>query len=210
LLLRPELVSEPLVKILARTKCQSVSIGVESGSQRVRFDLMNRKYSNERLVEVADRLHAAGIKFRTYNMVGLPGESEDEMWETIDVNVRMKANYPKCAIFSPMPGTELTAEAMKLGHLDSHFSYDDVPFTTLSKSILKNVDNARIQNVMYFFQTAVRFPWLRKPLRRLTHWQPNFVFRWWFFLVYAWLHRKLEGRRLLSYLCFVFANRKQL
>ena len=210
LLLRPEYATEPLVDILARHQCHSVAIGVESGSERVRSQLLNRKYSNQYLIEVADRLHRAGIKFRTYNMVGLPGETEEEMWETIDINVRMKADYPRCAIFSPMPGTKLTDKAIAEGYLDPAFSFDDVPFTILSKSILKNVDTVRIQNTMYLFQTAVRWPWLRKPLRWLTRWKHNGIMRWWFYLVYAWLHRKSEDRHFFSYLRYVFVNRKQL
>lgn len=51
LLLRPEYATEPLVDILARHQCHSVAIGVESGSERVRSQLLNRKYSNQYLID---------------------------------------------------------------------------------------------------------------------------------------------------------------
>ena len=210
LLLRPEFVSERLVQLLAEHKCHSVAIGVESGSERVRREILNRRHSNELLIKIAGQLHAAGIKFRTYNMIGLPGETEDEMWETVDINVRMKADYPRCAIFSPMPGTKLTQKAIAEGYLDADFGYDDIPFSILSSTVLHKVDHNQVKNLLHFFQTAVLFPGLRRVLRRLTHWRPNLFFRAWFYLLYAHLHRKSEGRRMLSYVSFLFANRKQL
>jgi len=208
LLLRPEYVSEKLVAILAQHKCHAVAIGVESGSERVRREVLNRKYPNKLLYEVADRLHGAGIKFRTYNMIGLPTETEDEMWETIDVNIRMKADYPKCSVFIPLPGTKLTQMALDLGQLDPSFDYNTVPISVLSPSVLKNVDGDLILNTMYLFQTAIRFPMLRSVMRRMTHMKPNMVFRYWFYALYAMLHRKSENRRLLPYIRYVFANRK--
>jgi radical SAM superfamily enzyme YgiQ (UPF0313 family) len=206
-LLRPELATENVISTLAEYNCYCVAIGVESGSERVRKDILNRNYSNELLFSVAERLHKYGIPFRTYNMLGLLSETEQEIWDTININIKMKADFPRAAIFTPMPGTRMTAQAIKKGYLDFDFSYDDIPKTILEKTVLKNVDADKIKNYMYFFQTAVLFPKAGKLISKLVNYRPNIFYKIWFYFVYVYLHRKSEGRSLFSYIKYVLANR---
>lgn len=208
LLLRPELAKPEVIDVIKRHHCHSVAIGVESGSERVRKEVLNRHYSNTLLLEIADNLHRSGIKFRTYNMIGLPTETEDEMWETIELNIRMKTDFPRGAIFSPMPKTKITQMAIDKGYLDQGFSFDDVPKTILSHSILKKVDHNRLKNTLYFFQAAIVFPRLKSILKALIgNTKPNVIYLAWFYFIYIYLHKKSEGRKWLSYIQYLFANR---
>ena len=207
LLLRPELVKDEVIRIIKKYKCHSVAIGVESGSERVRKEVMNRNYSNRLLLDIAAKLHAAGIRFRTYNMIGLPTETEEELWETIDLNIKMGTDYPRAAIFTPFPGTKMTDIAMEKGYIDPDFSFDDVPATILSHTVLKNVDGDRLKNTLYFFQTAVVFPGLKNTIKKLVYAvKPNIIFKAWFYFMYAYLHRKSEGRNPIQYVQYVMAN----
>jgi radical SAM superfamily enzyme YgiQ (UPF0313 family) len=208
LFLRPELITEKVVSTLSKHNCCMVAFGVESGSERVRKDLLNRRYSNDLLVKAANLLHAAHIPFRTYNIIGLLSETEDEIWETININVVMKTAYPRAAIFSPMPGTKLTEVAIEQGYLGTGFSFDDLPNTILEKSILEGVDSDMIKNYLHFFQTAVIFPKLHGLIRRLVRVKPNPVFKAWFYFMYTHLHRKSEKRSIVSYIRYVYANRR--
>lgn len=210
LLLRPELATDRCIEILAKHRCHSVAIGVESGSERVRREMLNRSYSNKELLSVASRLHARGIRFRTYNMIGLPSETEAEIWETIHLNIRMGADFPRGAIFTPMPNTRLAEIAKERNYLGADFECGQIPATILSNTILKGGDSARIQNLLYFFQTAILFPRCEPLIRRLLRIPPNRFFRTWFYLVYAYLHRKSEGRAFTSYLRYLFYNRKHV
>ncbi len=208
-LLRPEMITGNMVSILAKHRCHMVAIGVESGSPRVRKELLGRMYTNDTLLQAAKRLHGANIPFRTYNIIGIPSETEEEIWETIDINIAMQTDFPRAAIFSPMPGTKLTQIAIENKNLDSAFSFDDLPSTILDRSILKNgLDGDLLKNHLYFFQTMILFPSLRGLLRKLIRIKSNFIFKIWFYCVYVYLHRKSEGRSWLSYIRYVFANRQ--
>lgn len=210
LLLRPELTTEEVVRILAKYRCHTVGIGVESGSERVRKQVLARNYSNELLLEVSERLHKAGVRVRTFNMIGLPTETEDEIWETIDLNVKMQADFPRGAIFMPFPNTKIVEIAKASGQLPEGFSFDDIPNSILKTTVLAGVNRDRIKNLLHFFQTGVLFPWLRPLIRHLVKIRPNPVFLLWFYGVYGYVQRRSEGRNLLSYLWYVFANRKDL
>jgi radical SAM superfamily enzyme YgiQ (UPF0313 family) len=208
LLIRPELATPKLINIIKKYNCFSVALGVESGSERVRKELLNRNYSNPLLLRAANTLHDAGIRFRTYNILGIPSETEEELWETIDINIQMKTDFPRSSIFTPYPGTELAKIAQNLGYLDESFNFDSTPSSILSHSILKKIDHNIVQNSFYFFQTVILFPKLRPIIKKLIKLKPNFVFRLWFYFIYAYLHRKSEGRKLTHYIQYAWANFK--
>jgi len=206
LLIRPELATEECVRLLARHGCRSVALGVESGSERVRKEIMHRNYPNKLLMDVADRLHRHGIEFRTYNMLGLPSETEEELWETIDINIRMKTDYPRATIFTPMPNTKIVEIAKELGYLNMDFSFESIPDSVFSGTILKKLDNDKTLNSLYFFQTLIIFPKIRGFIKFLMRFKPNIFYKLWFYLVYAHLHKKLEQRKLIPYIRYLISN----
>lgn len=207
-LLRPELASENCIEILKKYNCFSVAIGVESGSERIRKDLLNRNYSNQNLLEVAERLHRAGLKFRTYNIIGLPTESIEDMFETIAINISMKTDYPRPSIFSPYPGTKLTEKAIELGYLPENFSFDTVRQGIHQDTLLKIDNKKQIINILYFFQTFVLFPNTLKFSRFLIRFPPNFLFKLWFMGLYAVLSMRSEGRNFKNFIRFAWINMK--
>lgn len=206
LLLEPQLATETFVDLIAKHRCHCVALGVESGSERVRREILNRRYTNQQLVAVADRLHRRNIKIRTYNMVGLPTETEAELWQTIDVNVQMKTEFPRGAIFTPLPGTQIVETALREGYLEEGFSFKSIPTTILSTTVLKKLDRDRVTNLLYFFQTAILFPKWRSLLKFLVSRKPNLLYRLWFSWVYVYLHRKSENRKLIPYIKYVLRN----
>lgn len=208
-LLRPELARQELVDILKTHNCHSIALGVESGSERIRYNVLNRRYSNQLLLDVAERLHKAGIRFRTYNILGVPTETEAEIWETININIQMKADWPRPAIFIPMPKTQLTEFAIEEKYLDK-MDFDDIPdnVNVMSPTMLKKFNVNRIQMLYYFFQTAILFPRSHNIIRFLVGRTPNFLYELWFKGIYALLHRSSEGRGWLDYIRYVWNNRQ--
>lgn len=208
LLLRPELTNDRCISILAKHKCYGVALGVESGSERVRKVALNRHYPNKMLLQIAEKLHKHKIKFRTYNMIGLPTETEDEVWETIDINIQMKTDFPRTSIFTPFPGTKIVELCKREKYLPVDFTFKHLPKTVLAETILKKIDKDRVKNQLYFFQTVIIFPWTKPLVKRLIKMRPNILFRLWFYFIYAYLHRKSEQRKLLPYIKYLVSNSK--
>lgn len=207
-LIEPHLATDKFIDLIARHRCKCAALGVESGSERVRTKVLNRRYTNQELVAVAERFHRRNIKIRTYNMIGLPTETEAELWETIEINVKMKTDFPRGAIFTPLPGTEIVDLAKREGYLDEDFSFRSIPTTILATTVLKKLDRDRISNSLCFFQTAILFPKLTMFIKFLIRRRPNALYRLWFGVVYAYLHRKSEGRKLIPYIRYVLSNAK--
>ena len=207
-LVRPEFVTEELASLLGRTNCHMIAFGIESGSERVRRELLHRKYSDAQIDLAARTLKKHGIKFRTYNIIGLPSETPEEMLATLELNLRIKPDFPWCSIFTPYPETKLAEFAVANGNLDATFSYDDVPLSFFNGTVLKNVDRDYILNLHAFFQLIVFCPWLYPLLKPLLKRRHNRLFGYVFKAVYAYSCIRSERRGLISFLRLAVANRK--
>lgn len=207
-LIRPDYITEELAELLGSTNCHMVAFGIESGSERIRSELLRRKYPNKQIVHAAKLLKKYGIKFRTYNIIGFPTETTEEMLATLQLNLDIKPNFPWCSIFTPYPETKLAKYCIDHGYLDKDFTYDDVPLSFFNDTILKNVDQNFILNLHSFFQLMILFPWLTPFLKKLLKLPHNRAFKLLFKAVYSYVCIRSENRALLSYLKLAMANRK--
>ncbi len=84
-----------------------VNIGLESGSERVRREILNRNYSNEDIVNAVKLAKEQGLQVSFLNMIGVPGETIDDFKETIEMNRRCLPDWVGYSIFYPYPGTRI-------------------------------------------------------------------------------------------------------
>lgn len=85
----------------------SVNIGLESGSDRVRTEILQRKYSNEDLLKAVAAAKRQGIEVVFFNLLGLPTETLADFHETVAVNYLAQPHWHYLSIFFPYPGTRL-------------------------------------------------------------------------------------------------------
>jgi len=82
-------------------------MGVEAGNPEIRKKVLKRNISNERLLENFEIIRKYGLKSQTFNMIGIPGETIENMFETIELNALLKPYIVWVSTFNPYPGTEL-------------------------------------------------------------------------------------------------------
>ena len=191
---------------LAEGGCSTAFFGIETGNEQMRNDILKKKLTNQEIRIAAQRLHEAGIPFRSYNIVGLPGESLADALETLKLNIEIGADYPWCSVFMPFPGTELTRHAIQLGQLEPGFEFDSLSRSFFTDSRLNMPDIDRIANLQKFFQTVVLWPWLLPLVRQLIKLPPNRLFDAWFGLVYFLVYVRSEKKRFLPTLLFALRN----
>ena len=86
--------------------CKSVHLPLQSGSTRI-LKLMNRRYTKEDYINLAERLYAAipGVALSTDIIVGFPGETEEDFNETLDVVERVRFAGAFTFLYSKRTGT---------------------------------------------------------------------------------------------------------
>jgi radical SAM superfamily enzyme YgiQ (UPF0313 family) len=133
-----ESISPERAKALKEMGCVSVSIGVETGNYHLRSHVLNKKTTNETFIDKFNMVNENKINTTAYNMIGLPGETEEMIMETIDLNRKCQVKTPSHALFYPYPGTKLREYCVNKGYLDPEFEDDNVEEEVLyTRSVLK-------------------------------------------------------------------------
>jgi len=195
---------------LAEGGCRSVFFGIESGNEELRNHVLKKKLTDEEIIKAADLLHKAGIKFRTYNIMGIPDETLLDAFSTVELNIKIKTDYPWCSVFSPFPGTELADYAIKKNILSDQFEYDHLSKSFFITSEINLPSINQIINLQKFFQTVVLWPWLFPLVKMLIRIRPNRLYTWWFGLIYFFIYVKSENRNFWATLRFAIKNFKHV
>ncbi|MBS9390032.1 MAG: radical SAM protein [Dolichospermum sp. WA123] len=96
---RTNTVTVKLAETLAKRDTRSLTIAVESGSEKVR-KIVNKKLDNDEIIQAAINAKAGGLSsLKLYGMVGIPGEEAED----IDATIKMMQSVKKAA-----PGLRLT------------------------------------------------------------------------------------------------------
>jgi tRNA-2-methylthio-N6-dimethylallyladenosine synthase len=105
----PKDLSDDLIAAIAEEPmiCKHVHLCVQSGSDRV-LSAMNRKYSREYFLALVERMKAAipELSLSTDILVGFPGESDEDVEETLDIMKKVGFSYSFMYHFNPREGTK--------------------------------------------------------------------------------------------------------
>lgn len=179
--IRIELLTFNVAQRLKDAGCKGVTFAVESGNSDIRQMLLNRKMSKEKILRSCKVLRDVGLKFRIENMVGLPGESLDQMLETLDLNIKCKPTIAWASIFQPYPGLPLGEYAKKEGYWI--YGTDDIKETFFEDTVLNTSLKREISNLQRLFSFIVSFPFLRLLVKYLIKLPRNRFYNW---LYYRW------------------------
>lgn len=105
--------------------CTTLNLSVESGCQRVLKELMHKPLKLDNVVEVTQSCWDLGIFTSCNFVIGMPGETMDELWETVRFAEGLASDYVTFSIATPLPKTELLRLAEEKGYLMPDFSFND-------------------------------------------------------------------------------------
>lgn len=104
----PKDLSEELIRVIAEEPvfCRHIHLCIQSGSDRV-LGLMNRKYTRDYFLGLVSKMRSAipGLSLSTDILVGFPGETEDDLEETLDIMRKVRFSYSFMYYFNPREGT---------------------------------------------------------------------------------------------------------
>ncbi len=158
---RPNMVTQNYARYLKNAGCYSVCMAIESGNETIRRDVLNRRMTDERIIEASSCLKNEGIRLYIINMVGLPMETEEDMIRTVDLNRRAGADFADASIFQPYPGTQITNMAKEMGLLDDGKETFESQFTT-SVLNFEPEFKAKVETIHRLFSIMVDHPWVQK------------------------------------------------
>lgn len=185
---RADLVDDDKMRLIKDSGCEVVTWGIESGNEEIRAKILNKKFTNARIKEVAAIMRKHGLKVKAFNFLGSPGETFEQAMETVKLNAEVKTDFPWCSILQPYPKTKIAKIAKEMGCLKDDFSLDDIQKSYFSESVFVNKDIKRIVRLQKLFYYGVKMPWLIPVIRLVTYipmkpvyrllFGASFLFRW--------------------------------
>lgn len=177
--IRANLIDEEIVKLLKEANCYVAAMGIESGDENIRNNILKKGITNEQIRNTARLFKKYKIRFKTFNMIALPEESFEETFKNMKLNIEIKPTIATCSILQPYPKLEVTEYCMKHGFLDSNYCVSDFGISRSDKSLtpLKIRDKEKFENLQAFYSLVIQFPFLKSIVKSLINFPPNKVFK---------------------------------
>ncbi len=124
--------------LLRETKWDTISIGFESGSDRI-LRLLNKEcteddnlFTIDLVNRIGDDMEREGLnppRFWANIMLGIPGEDEEDAFKTLRMLKMMKRVFPSISYYAPYPGSalgnQLIAEGKSMMSKDNYHRFPD-------------------------------------------------------------------------------------
>lgn len=119
----PRSVTEAKVELLKEMGIASASLAIESGNEEIRKKVLKRVDSISEIIMAFKLFREAGIRTASFNMIGLPYEDRKKIFDTIEINRRVKPTVADCGFFFPFEATELYEVSIRGGF----YNKEEVP-----------------------------------------------------------------------------------
>jgi len=114
---RANCVDDEVMAALKEMGCNNVCIGVESGSERIRNEIIGKKVKDHHIINAVKLAKRHKITVSLFMMVGFPTETPEDMRLTVEFPVLLQADYIGVHQTTPYPGSRIWKSAMEEGQV---------------------------------------------------------------------------------------------
>jgi anaerobic magnesium-protoporphyrin IX monomethyl ester cyclase len=109
---RVDRVNADVLRRMYDAGCRRIHYGIESGNQGI-LGRIGKGFKLEQVKQAVRWTTEAGIEAKGYFMLGLPGDTEQTMKQTVDFAVALDLDEAMFSLTTPFPGTRLWDELVK-------------------------------------------------------------------------------------------------
>jgi radical SAM superfamily enzyme YgiQ (UPF0313 family) len=143
-----------LLELMLESGCDHVDLAIESGSQRVLTEIIRKPLNLNSVVSILNTAKNLGFMTSANFVIGLPGETWEEIRQTIRFAEAINVDYVKIMVAMPLRHTKLYKIAHDGGYLRKDFDFFNMrwgvgeistdEFTNLDTTILRTYEWDRI------------------------------------------------------------------
>ncbi len=154
---RIDRVDEEIMAALKEAGCHQINLAIESGNEGLRNNVLNKKISDEQIKRVFGLAKKYNIKTQSFNMIGIPGETLKNVFETININKDLKPDRVLCTIFMPFPGTELGEKCLAKGDIIADVKDASIYYSQVTMKH-DNLSSRQLIGYQGFFDWYINLP----------------------------------------------------
>ena len=162
---RPETITEKRVKELADIGMFRMAFGIEHGNHEFRKRVINRSLSNEMIIASLKVVNKVGVNFSVNNILGLPYETRDLTFDTINLNRQIVSDDINAFSFCPFHGSQLRVLCEKEGYIEQGRivrSYGKTTTLKMPQYPPEQIEGMRRCFVLYVKMSKDRWPEIEK------------------------------------------------
>ncbi len=161
---RVDYVDEEMLDQMGKAGCRLISWGIESGNEQILRHARKGAYPDkaEKALRWAKK---AGIMNWGYFIIGLPGETEATIRETIDFSKRLPLDIALFHVAAPYPGTPFFFEVVKEGWFRPGTRWEQVD---MDKGTVLDYPGLPAERLLYWQKRAFR-EWAFRPAPMWTY-----------------------------------------
>jgi radical SAM superfamily enzyme YgiQ (UPF0313 family) len=157
-ILMANMTKERHIVILKKAGCVYARIAFEAASDYIRNAIFRKNTTLQQLEDSAGWIKKHGIRLGSLNMLGGPGASMEDEFDTVRLNIRCKVDHPLVSIMQPYPMFDIEDMTKEMGYAVA--AYDDFPVKFNRTSSIEYDNKREIENLHKLFPILVRYPWL--------------------------------------------------
>lgn len=146
---RASVITEETVELMKASGCHALHIGVESSNQEI-IDRYKKSVTIDQIRRAFALCKCNGIATVGYFILGLPGETREDVLRTIDFAVELDCDYASFNIPIPIIGTKLREEALENNWVyDVEATYDGSATPLIRTKFLTPDEINELRNIAY-------------------------------------------------------------
>lgn len=161
---RVDYVDEEMLQMMARAGNWLISWGIESGNEQILRHARKGAYT-EKAERALTWARNAGIRNWGYFIIGLPGESEETIRQTIDFSKRLPLDIALFHVAAPYPGTPFFFEVIQNGWFRPGTRWEQVD---MDKGTVLDYPGLPAERLLYWQKRAFR-EWAMRPGPMMTY-----------------------------------------
>jgi anaerobic magnesium-protoporphyrin IX monomethyl ester cyclase len=118
--IRANLADEELLGRMREAGCIRTAFGVESGNQRILDTVIHKQLTLDQVRAAFKAAKAVGMETIGFFIIGLPGETEETMEDTIRFACELDPVVANFSMATPFPGTQMYEQVLESGRLLVH------------------------------------------------------------------------------------------
>jgi anaerobic magnesium-protoporphyrin IX monomethyl ester cyclase len=155
---RVDYVDEEMLKLMGQAGCWYISWGIESANELI-LKRIRKGYRKEQAFKALKWSKAAGINNWGYFIIGLPGETEESIQETIAYAKELPLDIALFHIAAPYPGTPFFYEVVENGWFRPGTNWEEVD---MDQSTVLDYADLPAERLEYWQKRATR-EWSLRP-----------------------------------------------
>jgi anaerobic magnesium-protoporphyrin IX monomethyl ester cyclase len=117
-----------VISAMKRMGMTVANIAIESGSNEVQRKIIKKNVNLNRARQVIAECRRQKLVVRAYFILGFPGETREQMQETIDFAASLETDWATIHPAAPLAGTEMYQQLIARGDIDESFNWDEAFF----------------------------------------------------------------------------------